>query len=312
MEAQREWLDKDYYKVLGVDKTASAKELSKSYRTLARKYHPDTNNGDEVAEERFKEISAAYEVVGDEETRKKYDEFRSLGGGMGGMGGMGGPGFGGGGFRPTDTQDLGDLSDILGGLFGAARGGRSGFGGFGAMPGMDLQTALDLSFEEAIHGVTKTVRLTSEALPKPVEVNVRIPSGVKDGQRIRVPGKGAPSSEGGEAGDLLVSIKIARHKQFEREGNHLLVDVPITYAEAVLGADVKVPTLNGSAVTVRIPAGTQSGKVLRVRGRGVKTGAQTGDLLAKVTIFVPGSPNDEEVALAEKLLSIQTQAPREK
>lgn len=303
MEPQRDWLDKDYYRVLGVSKTASAKELSKAYRTLARKYHPDANPGDTAAEERFKEISAAYEVVGDEATRKKYDELRRLGGGGAG-------GFGPGGFSNTDTQDLGDLSDLLGGLFGAARGSRGGFGGFGAMPGMDLQTSLDLSFEEAVQGVTKTVRLTSEALSSPMEVNVRIPAGVKNGQRIRVPGKGAPSRDGGEPGDLLVSITILEHSVFDRDGTNLLVTVPITYAEATLGADVKVPTLSGASVTVRIPAGTTSGKVLRVRGRGVKSSTSTGDLLVTVSVFVPESPSSAELELIKQLQRVETPAPR--
>lgn len=306
MEPQREWLEKDYYRVLGVEKTASTKDISKAYRTLARKYHPDANPGDTSAEERFKEISAAYEVVGDEATRKKYDEFRRLGGAGGGN-----P-FGGGGFRgQASAQDLGDLSDLLGGLFGGARGGsRGGFGGFGPMPGMDLQTSLHLTFEEAVRGVTKTVRLSSEALSRPMEVNVRIPPGVKSGQRIRVPGKGAPSSEGGDAGDLLVTITIEAHDVFERDGNNLLVDVLVTYSEAVLGADVKVPTMGGSTVTVRIPPGTPSGKVLRVRGRGVKTAAQTGDLLATVTVFVPSDPSAAELELIEKLRSAETAPPR--
>jgi molecular chaperone DnaJ len=302
MDTQREWLEKDYYAVLGVDSKASAKEISKAYRTLARKYHPDTNQGDLKAEERFKEISAANDVIGDEKTRKRYDEFRRLGGG----------GFG--GYNPRgagDAGDLGDLSDLLGGLFGggAARGGR-GFGGFGPMPGMDLQARLTLSFEEAVRGVTKTVRLTSDVLRQPMEVNVRIPAGVSNGQRIRVPGKGAPSSDGGDAGDLLVTITITDHPVFERDGTNLLVTVPVTFAEAVLGADIKVPTLAGTTVTVRIPPGTPSGKVLRIRGRGVMNGSQTGDLLVTVNVHVPAEVSDEERALIEQLAEVSEPAPR--
>ena len=308
MEAQRDWLEKDYYRVLGVEKTASAKELSKAYRTLARKYHPDTNPGDTKAEDQFKEISAAYEVVGDEATRKKYDEFRRYGGGASSYGG----GFSRGGAE--NMSDLGDLSDLLGGLFGGSRGassgGRSGFGGFGPMPGTDLQAQLSLTFEEAVRGVTKSVRLNSEALSRPMEVNVRIPAGVRSGQRIRVPGKGAPSSDGGDAGDLLVSITIDSHEKFDRDGVNLLVDVPVTYSEAVLGADVKVPTLSGTTVTVRLPPGTQSGKVFRVRGKGVKSSSQTGDLLATVLVHVPSEVSDEERALIEKLAAIAEPAPR--
>ncbi|MFT7475671.1 MAG: molecular chaperone DnaJ [Verrucomicrobiales bacterium] len=301
MEAQREWMEKDYYKVLGVEKTASAKELSKAYRTLARKSHPDTNPGDASAEEQFKEISAAYEVVGDEATRKKYDEFRRLGGGGSRSGG---------GFNRGDASDLGDLSDLLGGLFGGARGGRPGFGGFGPMPGTDLQAQLTLSFEEAVKGVTKSVRLNSEALSGPMEVNVRIPSGVRSGQRIRIPGKGAPSSDGGDPGDLLVSISILSHDVFDRDGLNLLVDIPVSYAEAVLGADIKVPTMSSTTVTVRIPAGTPSGKVFRVRGRGVKTSGGTGDLLATLNVDIPTELSAAERDLIEKLSNLAEPAPR--
>lgn len=305
MDAQRDWLEKDYYRVLGVEKTASAKELSKAYRTLARKYHPDTNPGDSAAEERFKEISAAYEVVGDEATRKRYDEFRRLGGGASGYGGFGQRGA-------PNTGDLGDLSDLLGGLFGGNRAGSAGRGGFGfgPMPGIDLQAHLTLSFDEAVKGVTKTVRLNSDALSSAMEVTVRIPAGVANGQRIRVPGKGAPSSDGGDPGDLLVSIAIEPHEVFERDGNNLLVEIPITYADAVLGADVKVPTISGGTVTVRVPPGTPSGKVMRVRGRGVKTPSQAGDLLVTITVHVPSEPNDKERALIEQLAAVETPAPR--
>ncbi len=299
MEPQREWLEKDYYAVLGVSKTASSKEISKAYRTLARQYHPDTNQGDAEAEERFKEISAAYEVIGDDQSRKKYDEFRRLGG----------AGFGGFNPQPGQGPDLGDLSDLLGGLFGG-RGGNRGFGGFGPMPGMDLQAKLTLTFEEAVSGVTKSVRLTSDALRGPVEVNVRIPAGVSNGQRIRVPGKGAPSDSGGDPGDLLVTITIESHSQFEREGTNLLIDVPITYPEAVLGADVKVPTLSGSTVTVRIPPGTASGKVFRIRGRGVQSGPSTGDLLVTVIVHVPSEVGTTERELIERLADVTEAAPR--
>ena len=314
MDAQREWLEKDYYKVLGVDKNASTKDITKEYRKLARKYHPDTNAGDAKAEERFKEISAAYDVVGDEASRKKYDEFRRLGGGYGG-GGFSGGGFPGGGFPggARDAGDLGDLSDLLGGLFGGARGGassRGGFGGFGPMPGTDLQTRLTLTFEDAVRGVTKSVRINSEALERPLEVNVRIPPGVTDGQRIRVAGKGAPSRDGGEPGDLLVTITIQPHERFDRDGLNLLIDVPVTFSEAVLGAKVKIPTLNGSTVTVKIPAGTQSGRVFRVRGRGIEGSTGTGDLLATMNVHVPQTVGDKERALIEELATVSESAPR--
>jgi len=302
MEAQREWLETDYYKVLGVDRSASAKEISKAYRTLARKYHPDTNPGDTAAEDRFKEISAAYEVIGDETARKKYDEFRRLGGG--GFGGFG-PQSGGG------VGDLGDLSDLLGGLFGQSRGNSPRDFGFGPMPGADLQAKLTLTFDEAIKGVTKSVRLTSDILSSPMEVNVRIPAGVRDGQRIRVAGKGGPPhGQGGDPGDLLVTITIKPHAIFERDGDHILVTVPITYTEAVLGADVKVPTLEGVPVTVRIAPGTRSGKTLRVRGRGVHSGSKKGDLLVTVAVHVPESVSSEQRDLLKQLQDIEDAAPR--
>ncbi len=178
------------------------------------------------------------------------------------------------------------------------------------MPGMDLQARLTLSFEEAVKGVTKSVRLSSEALSGPMEVNVRIPAGVSHGQRIRVPGKGAPSNDGGEPGDLLVTIAISPHPVFERDGVNLLVTVPITYPEAVLGGDVKVPTLAGVPVTVRIKPGTQSGTILRVRGRGVQTSTQTGDLLVTVVVNVPTEPSTAEKELIAKLVDVNTPAPR--
>lgn len=177
------------------------------------------------------------------------------------------------------------------------------------MPGTDLQAQLTLSFEEAVKGVTKSVRLNSDALSRPMEVNVRIPAGVRSGQRIRIRGKGGPSSDGGDPGDLLVSISILSHDVFEREGLSLLVDIPVSYAEAVLGADIKVPTLNNTTVTVRIPPGTPSGKVFRVRGRGVKTSGETGDLLATVTVRVPTELSADERDLIEKLSDLAQQTP---
>ena len=179
------------------------------------------------------------------------------------------------------------------------------------MPGTDLQAQLTLTFEDAARGVTKSVRLNSEALSAPMEVNVRIPAGVKTGQRIRVPGKGVPSRDGGETGDLLVSITIQAHERFDRDGLNLLVDVPVTYPEAVLGADVKVPTLSGTTVTVRLPAGTQTGKVFRVKGKGIKSSSQTGDLLATVVVQVPETVTGEERELIEKLSAVTQPVSRD-
>jgi molecular chaperone DnaJ len=354
MAAQREWFEKDYYRVLGVAETATAKEIKSAYRKLSRQYHPDTNAGDAAAEERFKEISAAYDVVGDAERRKEYDEVRRLGPAAAGFGG-GAPG----GFN----FEGGDLGDLLGGLFN-----RQGGGGrqrrAGPHRGQDLETELHLTFDDAASGVTTTVHLTSDAScgtchgsgakpgtaphvcancggrgvvsdnqglfsfssPGPVcggrgstidepcptchgsgverrprEVKVRIPAGVDDGQRIRLKGRGGPGRNGGPAGDLFVVVRMSAHPLFKRKGRDLTLTVPITYPEAVLGADIKVPTLSGDPVTVRVPAGTRSGRTLRVKGRGVTTASATGDLLVTVEVAVPSSLSAAERKAVEAL-----------
>ena len=342
MAPQREWFEKDYYRVLGVPETASAKEIKSAYRKLSRQYHPDANEGDAAAEERFKEVSAAYDVVGNEERRTEYDEVRRLGPAAAGFPGGGGPG----GFSFTDAGDLGDL---LGGLFG--RGGRGGGrGGRGPHRGQDLETELHLTFDDAVGGLTTVVHLTSDApchtcngsgakpgtspqrcahcggqgvvsdnqglfsfsspCPacggrgvtiddpcttcrgtgverRPREVKVRIPAGVSDGQRIRLKGRGGPGQNGGPPGDLYVVVHVSPHPVFSRKGNDLTITVPVTFPEAALGADVTVPTQDGGSVTLRIPAGTRSGRTFRVKGRGITTGKKTGDLLATVEVAVP-------------------------
>jgi molecular chaperone DnaJ len=350
MAAQREWFEKDYYRVLGVSETASQKDIKNAYRKLSRRYHPDANPGDKAAEERFKEVSAAYDVVGDAEKRKEYDEVRRLGPVGAGFPGGGGAGAGpGGGFR---FEDLGDLGDVLGGLFGRARtrGGAGPRRGQGPHRGQDLEAELHLAFEDAAQGITTTVHLTSEAAcstcrgtgarpgttphtcprcegrgvldenqgffsfstpcpqcagrgytvdePCPTcrgsgiehrsrEVKVRIPTGVEDGQRIRLRGKGGPGRNGGPAGDLFVTVRVAAHRLFGRRGRDLMLTVPVTFPEAALGADITVPTLDEGTVKVRIPAGTRSGRTFRVRGRGVATPKGTGDLMVTVEVAVP-------------------------
>jgi molecular chaperone DnaJ len=363
MAPQREWFEKDYYRVLGVGENASAKEIKSAYRKLSRQYHPDTNSGDKAAEERFKEVSAAYDVVGDSDKRKEYDEVRRLGP-MGGM--FGGPGAGapGGGFR---FQDMGDLGDVLGGLFGRARrgGGTAGTArGTGPHRGQDLEAELHLDFEDAVRGLTTTIHLTSEAAcstchgtgakpgttprtcpqcdgrgvlddnqgffsfsqpcphcagrgfviddpcptcggsgieHRPREVKVRIPAGVADGQRIRLRGRGGPGRNGGPPGDLYVTTRVTPHRLFGRRGDNLTLTVPVTFPEAVLGADVRVPTLDGGSVKVRIPAGTRSGRTLRVKGKGVPKSRKTGDLLVTVEVAVPQKLTDDERKAVEAL-----------
>jgi molecular chaperone DnaJ len=386
MAPQREWFEKDYYAQLGVAQDATEKEITRAYRKLAKQHHPDANPGDKVAEERFKEISAAHDVLGDAEKRKEYDQVREMvasGVGPGGPGGFGPGGFGGfpgGGayqnVRVEDLGDLGDLGGIFGNLFGGGRGrrGRSQ-GPVGAQRGHDVETELHLDFLDAVHGITTSVNITSEApchvcngtgakpgtFPercptcngagsvavdqgpfsfsevcptcggrgsvvkdkckhckgrgievRPRTVKVRVPAGVDDGQRIRVKGRGTPGLNGGPAGDLYVVVHVAPHPVFARSGKwDLTVKVPITFVEAVLGAQVKVPTLDAS-VTVKVPPGTQTGKTVRVRGRGIpRASADPGALLVTFDVVVPKELDDDARAAVEQLASALPGNPRE-
>ncbi len=288
--ASQDWFDRDFYKVLGVSKDVSQAELKKTYRKLARKYHPDSNPGDAKAEARFKEISEANAVLSDPETRAEYDQMRAMGAGMprfsagsqsggfeDGFGGM----FGGQrtGFQAGGFEDI--FGSMFGGGFGQSTGGFRGAGG--PTKGRDLTASTTLDFMTAIKG--DTVRLqASEGKP----ISVRIPPGVADGQKIRLKGKGEPSQDGGAPGDLTLTVTVRKHPVFERDGLNLRVDVPVTFSEATLGATIEVPTLGGDPVKLKIAPGTPSGRVLRVKGRGVTTTKGTGDLLAEVVVAVPG------------------------
>ncbi|GAA3730589.1 molecular chaperone DnaJ [Salinactinospora qingdaonensis] len=359
----KDYLEKDYYKVLGVSKTATQDEIKQSYRQLARKYHPDANKGDDEAEKKFKEISEAYNVLSDETRRKEYDEARSL------FGGTYRPGGGGGGAGDFNLGDLfgqpgggtgGErLSDLFGGLFG--RGGRATSQ---ARRGADIETEINLTFTEAVEGVTRSFQLTGESAcgtckgtgakagttprvcpkcsgtghestnlggfslsepcseckgrglvvddPCPVcygsgrgkstrTIQARIPAGVSDGQRIRLKGKGAPGEHGGPAGDLFVVVHVASHALFGRSGDNLTITVPVTFPEAVMGAEVRVPTLNGFPVTVKVPPGTPNGRTFRVRGKGAQRRDGTfGDLLVTVEVAVPRNLNSEAREALEK------------
>ncbi|MEY2848170.1 MAG: hypothetical protein RI885_835 [Actinomycetota bacterium] len=318
--ASQDWFDKDFYAVLGVAKDATPADLKKSYRKLARKYHPDANPGDAASEARFKEISEANAVLGDPEQRQEYDQMRAMGAGRarftagGGQGGGFEDVFGGmfnqGGQRTTFQQGGGGgFDDLFGGMFGGGGFGQSsgGFRGTGApQRGRDLTATTSLDFISAVRG--ETVRLQA-AEGKPI--SVKVPAGVADGQKIRLRGKGEPSPDGGATGDLVLTVTVRRHPVFDRDGMNLRVDVPVTFVEATLGATIEVPTLGGEPVKLRVAAGTPSGRVLRVKGRGVETSKGTGDLLATVQVAVPSHLTaDAEKALAEFAAALPEENPR--
>jgi len=346
-----DWATKDFYKVLGVSKDASADDIKKAYRKLARTHHPDSKPGDKVAEERFKQIAEAYDVIGDPEKRKQYDELRTYGGF--GPFTTGRPGGGTGGGQPFDMGDFlggqagGGFGDLFGTVFGGGRTRQQA-----PRRGADVETDATISFSDSIEGVTVSLRLSSDApcpdcngtgaragtVPRVCPecegvgmhaasvggaftmnetcpacrgrglvvddpcpschgsgrgqssrtIQARIPAGVKDGQRIRLRGKGASGERGGPQGDLYVNVKVSPHPVFGRKGDNLTVNVPISFDEAALGAEIKVPTLGGAPVTVKIPPGTPNGRTFRVRGKGVqRKDGHRGDLLVTVEVHVP-------------------------
>lgn len=294
---RREWLEKDYYRALGVDSTASDAVIKKAYRKLAQQYHPDNNPDDEAAETRFKEVNEAYATLSDTEDRKQYDATRDAvqrgtftGGGMGGDS------------QYVRIDDLGDLGDLFGGGMFGGLGDLFGFSGKGRRPapqqGRDREAEVSLTFHEAVSGVTKTIEADGR------RVTVKIPAGVDDGARIRVRGKGWPGGGGGPAGDLYVRVRARSHPILGRSGLDLRMTVPISYTEAALGADVTVPTLGGK-VTLRVPPGTANGKKFRVTGKGVETAKRTGDLLVTVEVQVPHDLGDDERALLEQLRELE-------
>jgi molecular chaperone DnaJ len=372
----RDFVEKDYYAALGVPKDATGADIKKAYRKLARDLHPDKNPDNKSAEDRFKAVSEAYDVLSDDTKRKEYDEARSLFGAGGFRGGHPGGGQPAGGFS-FDLGDLlgghqgGGLGDVFGGLFGGQGGRRSP--GRGAHRGPDLEAQVTLAFTDAVRGATVPLRLStpgacdtcrgSGAAPGTVPsacgvcagagvtsrnqggfafaepcracrgtgrvvetpcptcrgtgasttertLTVGVPAGVKDGQKIRLAGRGGPGERGGPAGDLLVLVHVTPHRLFARRGDHLTVTVPLTFPEAALGANISVPTLE-SPVTLKIPAGTASGRTFRVRGRGVqkKAGAH-GDLLVTVEVAVPKHLDDEAREALEKYAAAAAEDPR--
>lgn len=312
--ASQDWLDKDFYKVLGVSKDVSEAELKKVYRKLARKYHPDSNPDNKVAEAKFKEISEAHTVLADPKQRKEYDAIRAMGGGArftapGSSGGASGGGFEdvfGGIFRGQSRGGQPNYDDLLADLMGGY--GRTGAGSAatsfsGPTKGRDVAATTTLDFLTATRGEKITLQ-TAEGLT----ITVGIPAGVADGQKIRVAGKGRESMDGGARGDLVLTVTVRKHPVFERDGLNLRVQVPVTFIEAVLGANILVPTLGGEPVKLKVPVGTPSGRTLRVKGRGVVTKTATGDLLATVQVAVP---NHLSKAAIEKLEEFSSIMPNE-
>ncbi|NHZ71158.1 MAG: DnaJ domain-containing protein [Proteobacteria bacterium] len=279
---RKEWMEKDYYAELGVDKDASAKEIKKAFRKLAREFHPDNNPDNPNAESRFKEINEAYDTIGDDETRKEYDHAREMGYFVGGPGG---------------GQQYVKVEDLFGGTQGASA--QDLFGGFQDLfgggqrarrpqKGSDVAGSVTLSFHEALAGPTK------ELLVGGKKVKVKIPKGVSDGTRVRVKGKGGPGAAGGPPGDLYVTVHVGSHPIFERKGKtDLSIEVPITYTEAALGAVVTIPTLQGTT-KIKVPPGTQGGTTMKLSGKGIETARKTGNLLVTLHIAVPAEISGEE------------------
>jgi molecular chaperone DnaJ len=287
VDVKREWFEIDYYSILGVSPDAKEKDIQKAYRKLARDLHPDQNPGDTKAEERFKDVSAAYDVIGDPETRSKYDEARQMG-----PGGMGG-------FSTNFNGQTGDISDLINSMF-------SGEASFGQathsrpQKGENHQAQLRLSFDESINGIETSVTSGTQS-GKTQSVKMRIPAGVEDGQRIRLKGKGSPGSHGGPSGDLIVIIRVTPHERFGRDEMNFTLQLPVSFIEAALGADIQIPTYPSGSVTLRLPAGTQTGSTFRVKGEGIKDEKTSGDLLVTVEITVPQQLDKQQKKALQEL-----------
>ncbi|WP_022872175.1 DnaJ C-terminal domain-containing protein [Nesterenkonia alba] len=297
--ASQDWIDKDFYAILGVSQDASAEEIKKAYRKLARQHHPDKNPDDPAAEQRFKDISEAHSVLADPEQRQQYDALRAMGSGA--RFSAGSPGSGSAGFE-----------DLFGGLFGD-RFGRGSAGGpqpgpdfadlfgdrfsgrFGgsAPTGADRTAKTAISFKGAVRGTTVGLRE-----PNGNVIDVRIPAGIKDGQKVRVKGKGQQGPGG--AGDLLVEVEVSEHPFFTREGDNIRIHLPVSFDEAVLGTTVEVPTVHGEKVRIKVPAGSSSSRVLRLKGHGIRTAKRRGDMLVELDVVVPKDLPEEALEAVKR------------
>jgi molecular chaperone DnaJ len=277
--ASQDWVEKDFYKILGVAKDVPEAELKKVYRKLAKANHPDLHPGDTKAEARFKDISEAYDVLSDKEQRKEYDAIRAMGGGARFQQGPG---------------SSGGFEDVFSNLFGGG-GFSGGFGGFGGpQRGQDLTTSSTIDFIDSIKGTTLKIKVGNDT------VSLKVPAGIQDGQKLKLAGKGQSSPNGGPKGDLVVSIKVKTHPVFSRDGDNVRVSVPVTIAEAILGATIQVPLLGEAPVKLKVAPGTPNGRTLRVKGKGVQRPGHEGDLLATVEIAVPSHVSEKAKALIEQ------------
>jgi molecular chaperone DnaJ len=327
--AGQDWFEKDFYAVLGVPQDATQDAIKKAYRKLARQHHPDANSGDAAAERRFKEVGEAYGVLSDPEQRQQYDAVRAMsrggarftaggpGGGagsagfedllsnlFGAAGGAGAPGArqnvrftttgGGGGMPPPGAAGSPIFEDLLG-MFPGANGPPPGTGyrpSRAPRRGADVMAETTISFRQAIEGAMLTLRIDDPRTGQRT-VKARVPAGVRDGQKVKLRGKGQPGDLPGEEGDLVVTVRVEKHPLFTLDGSDLKIAVPVTFPEAALGTQIEVPTLDGSTVRLKVPAGTPSGRVLRARGHGVKTGRRSaGDLLVTLQVVVPQKLDD--------------------
>lgn len=289
--ANQDWIEKDFYRILGVSKDVSDADLKKAYRKLAREFHPDANPGNPKAEERFKDISEAYSVLSDPEQRREYDAIRAMGSGARFTSGA--PGGSSAGFEDIFSTLFGGPGGSFGARGGSASpggfGGYGGFGGFGGpQPGNDLALSTTIPFIDSIHGTSRRIKVGNGEL-----VTVKIPAGIEDGQKLKVREKGQPSPNGGRTGDLIITVNVTPHPVFSRDGDHVRITLPITFSEAVLGATVPVPTLGGEPVKLKIAPGTPNGRTFRIKEKGVQKPNRPGDLMVTVEVVVPSRISGE-------------------